>query len=68
MDKIEGLCINVANYEPLLGSSYIPLPKKIQNPLKDLINIRNKDHKCFLWCYIRLILDLLILQIVIQKG
>ena len=25
--KIEGLFINVANYEPLLGGSCIPLPK-----------------------------------------
>ena len=28
IDKIESLCINVDNYEPLSGSSYIPLPKK----------------------------------------
>ena len=27
IDKIEGLFINVANYEPLLGGSCIPLPK-----------------------------------------
>ena len=27
IDKNELLYINVANYEPLLGSSYIPLPK-----------------------------------------
>ena len=27
IDKIEGLYSNVANYEPLLGGSYILLPK-----------------------------------------
>ena len=27
IDKNELLYINVANYEPLLGNSYIPLPK-----------------------------------------
>ena len=27
VDKNELLYINVANYEPLLGNSYIPLPK-----------------------------------------
>ena len=31
IDKIEGLYINVANYEPLLGGSYIPLPKVLNN-------------------------------------
>ena len=31
IDKIEGLYINVANYEPLLGGSYIPLPKALNN-------------------------------------
>ena len=23
--------------------------------MKGLINIKNKDHKCFMWCHIRLI-------------
>ena len=55
IDKIEGLYINVANYEPLLGDSYIPLPKAINNSMKDLINLKNKDHKCFMWCHVRLI-------------
>ena len=45
IDKIEGLCINVANYEPLLGGSYIPLPKALNNSMKGLINLKNKDHK-----------------------
>ena len=54
-DKIEGLYINVANYEPLLGGSYIPLPKALNNSMKGLINLKNKDHKCFMWCHVRLI-------------
>ena len=37
IDKIEGLYINVANYEPLLGGSYIPLPKVLNNSMKGLI-------------------------------
>ena len=45
IDKIEGLYINVANYEPLLGGSYIPLPKALNNSMKGLINLKNKDHK-----------------------
>ena len=30
IDKIEVLYINVANYEPLLCGSYIPLPKVLK--------------------------------------
>ena len=35
------------------GSSYIELPTKLRNLKKGLINIRNKDNKCFRWCHIR---------------
>ena len=37
-------------YNPLEGSSYIELPKELQNPRKGLINIKNEDQKCFLYC------------------
>ena len=30
-DEIKGLYINISNYEPLLGGSYIPLPKALNN-------------------------------------
>ena len=23
--------------------------------MKDIINLKNEDHKCFMWCHIRLI-------------
>ena len=59
-DKMEGLYINVSNYEPLLGGSYIPLPKALNNSMRGLMTLKNKDHKCYM-------LDLLILQIVTQK-
>ena len=41
--------------KPLSGSSYIPLPKELNNSMKGLINIKNRDLKCFMWCHIRLI-------------
>ena len=49
IDKIDiiQLYINVANYELLSGSSYIPLPKALNNSMKGLINLKNKDHKMF---------------------
>ena len=43
IDKVEGLYINVANYEQLSGRSYIPLAKVLNNSMKGLINIKNKD-------------------------
>ena len=52
IDEIKGLYIN---YEPLLGGSYISLPKVLNNSMKGLPNLKNKDHKCFMWCHIRLI-------------
>ena len=47
--------INVANYDPLAGSSYFPLPLELKNSMKSLINLKNKDDKCFKWCHIRFI-------------
>ena len=55
VDKIENLWINISNYDPLSGSSYIPLPPELNNPKKGLIDIKNKDTECFKWCYIRFI-------------
>ena len=36
-----------------MGSSYTDLPIELSHPRKGLINIKNKDQKCFLWCYVR---------------
>ena len=55
IDKIEDIWINISNYDPLAGSSYIPLPSKLNNPKKSLINIKDKDTECFKWCHIRFI-------------
>ena len=55
IDQIDGLYINTSNYEPLLGGSYIPLPKVLNNSMKSLINLKNKDHECLMWCHVRLI-------------
>ena len=34
IDKIEDINIDIANYDPLAGSSYIPLPPELNNPQK----------------------------------
>ena len=35
------------------GSTHVKLPKELDHPLKGLINIKNDDNKCFLWCHVR---------------
>ena len=37
----------------LSGGTYIELPDKLKNPMKDLINIKNNYNKCFLLCHTR---------------
>ena len=53
IEPINGEYVNISIYSPLLGSTYIELPDKLKNPMKGLINIKNNDNKCLLWCHIR---------------
>ena len=53
IEFIESQYINISTYRPLSGSSYMDLPIKLRTPRKGLINIKNKDEKCFLGCYVR---------------
>ena len=55
--------INISTYRPLSGSSYTSLPIELKSPRKGLINIKNKDQKCFYG----VMLDILILQKNIQR-
>ena len=55
IDKTENIFIDIANYEPLAGSIYFPLPPELRNSMKGLINLKNKDIKCFKWCHVRLL-------------
>jgi hypothetical protein len=43
--------INIIKYNPLQGASYTELPIAIKNT-KSIINIKNKDQKCFLYSLI----------------
>ena len=53
IESIEAQYVNISVYSPLIGSTYIELPDKLKNPMKGLINVKNNDNKCFLWCHIR---------------
>ena len=48
------LCLDLhtVNYEPLGGSSYIPLPA-VLSAKKAIINLRNEDEECFKWAITR---------------
>ena len=50
--EIVHLEIHTADFNPMRGSSYIPLPDWIVRK-KAIVSIRNKDEKCFLWCVLR---------------
>ena len=51
VDKVGDIAFNVLKYDPLNGASYTPIPDFIKNT-NSIINIKNKDEKCFLWCCI----------------
>ena len=51
INHIDSHFINVTLYKPLNGSSYMELPRELRNLKKGLINIKNKDDKCFRWCH-----------------
>ena len=51
IQSIENHYINIVNYNPIKGSSYIKLPQELKN--RSLINLQNKDNECFRWCHIR---------------
>ena len=53
IEFIESQYINILTYRPLSGSSYMDLPIELRSSSKGLINIKNKDKKCFLWCHVR---------------
>ena len=48
-DRVEYFDINIDPYEPISGSSYIPLPPILESK-KAIINVKNEnDNECFKW-------------------
>ena len=50
--EVENLTLHVDKWDPLKASSYIDLPKELKNK-NAIINMKNEDNKCFLWCVLR---------------
>lgn len=48
LQNVIKLDINTILYKPLGGSSYVELPKTLASS-HTVLNIRNKDNKCFVW-------------------
>ena len=46
MDKVENVYVNITSYSPIRGSCHIDTPARLANK-KSLINIKNKDNRCF---------------------
>ena len=46
--SIIDLHLHIARYEPLHGSTYLPLPNYLANK-KAIVNVKNRDNKCFMW-------------------
>ncbi|CAS01108.1 Protein CBG26674 [Caenorhabditis briggsae] len=49
LNRIIGLRMSQTKIMPLSGSKYIELPDWIKNK-KAVVNVQNKDEKCFMWC------------------
>ena len=50
--EVENATLHIDKWDPLNAGSYIDLPKELKNK-KALINMKNEDNKCFLWCVLR---------------
>ena len=48
LNRILSFELRINRYTPHRGRSYVPLPSVIANK-KAIINVQNKDNKCFLW-------------------
>ena len=53
IELIESQYINISTYRPLSGWSYMDCRVELKSPREGLIDIKNKDQKCFLWCHVR---------------
>ena len=50
--KVINVTLHTAKWDPLNAGSYMELPVNLKNK-KAIINMKNQDDKCFLWCVLR---------------
>ena len=51
-EKVIKLVLHTTRWDPINAGSYIELPQKLKNK-KAIINMKNQDDKCFMWCVLR---------------
>ena len=52
LESIKDIKLHTAEWNPLNAGSYMELPAYLKNK-KAIINMKNQDDKCFLWCVLR---------------
>ena len=52
LESITDIKLHTADRNPLNAGSYMELPTNLKNK-KAIINMKNQDDKCFLWCVLR---------------
>ena len=53
IESVDNHYLNIVQYQPMKGSSYIKLPQELRHHRKGLINMKNEDDECLRWCHIR---------------
>lgn len=48
LEQNQALILEMVDYQPIGGTSYIELPKDIYDT-KSIVNVKNEDQKCFMW-------------------
>ena len=51
-EKVIKLVLHTTRWDPVNAGSYIELPQALKNR-KAIINMKNQDDKCFMWCVLR---------------
>ena len=49
LNTLKTLWLDIAKYEPIKGSSYLPLPDSLKNK-QAVVNIKNNDEHCLRYC------------------
>ncbi|CAB4421263.1 unnamed protein product [Rhizophagus irregularis] len=49
-EYIEEFSIEIADFNPIGYTAYIPLPETLPKRNNGIINIQNEDDWCFRWC------------------
>ena len=50
--RVESLVLHTVKWDPINAGSYIELPNHLKSK-KAIINMKNVDDKCFMWCVLR---------------